>query len=159
MISKKIYKIGLIVLIIVNGVLIFLLTQGPPPPPKDQRSRSLIQKISKKLNLSPDQIDKYSAMAFQHREAMQSIENEQKRFVSTYFESLTSTDPSDSTSVMTNQILQLEKKKLEVTYGHFEDLKDLLNEDQQEQFEKIIKDILVVLVGGEEILPPPPRDR
>ena len=158
--SNKIYKLALVLLILINGALVFLLLQRTPHPRHTPKVRGpLLEIISNKLQLTEDQHASYTEMAVRHRENMKSIEQEQKRLVEIYFQSLTSDSQNESNDALTNEILKLEQKKLEITYAHFEELKALLDENQKDRFELIVKDILQVLVGDHKKLPPPPRDR
>ena len=158
--SNKIYKLALVLLILINGALVFLLLQNAPPPrPGPKGHGPLLEKITAKLELTEDQRLSYSGMALGHRENMRMIEKEQKRLITSYFQSLMHTTQNQSNDSLVDQILKQEQRKLEITYAHFEELKTLLDEKQKDRFELIMKDILKVLVGEGKKLPPPPRDR
>ena len=131
-------------------------TARPPIPPDN--GASLIQIIGDKLNLTKKQMGQFEGMAKQHRKTMTKLQEEQKPLIQSYFELLKSPIKQDSSDKLLNEILTLEKEKLTKTYSHFEELKTILTVDQTDQFDKIVDDILKVLLEGEKKLPPPPRD-
>ncbi len=159
MTSKKIYKIGLVVLVIINATLIFLLTQRPyrPPRPTSSGQNTIVEKISNKLELSKDQMARYQSMAKQHGEQMRILQGDHSRLMKDYIETL---DIHSTASVeqIRSEILKIESAKLQYTYEHFEELKSILNEQQKSRFGLIIKDITIILIGEEKRFPRPPRD-
>lgn len=160
--NYNIYKIGLIVMVIINGVMIFLFVQRPPfPPPssKAHKENPLMDKISGELGLTSQQKERYVALAKAHRMNMTEIERGQRKLVRSYFELLKMQDTDqEGMEEMLNEIQQFERAKLTLTFQHFEDLKMLCNEEQQDRFELIMDEVLKVLVSDGKNLPPPPRD-
>ncbi|MEP0365816.1 MAG: Spy/CpxP family protein refolding chaperone [Cyclobacteriaceae bacterium] len=160
MTSKKIYQIGFVALILINATLIFLLAQHRPPrrPMHSEAAQNtIVEKISSTLALTEDQKTDYQSMASQHGEQMRVLDGNHRVLIKAYFETLNDNAASSADSIR-NEILQLESEKLQYTYDHFEELKSILSEQQKGQFDLIIKDILAVLIGRENKLPPPPRN-
>ncbi|MEO9477079.1 MAG: Spy/CpxP family protein refolding chaperone [Cyclobacteriaceae bacterium] len=158
MTSKKIYQIGFVALLLINATLIFLLAQGRPHRPhmKPGNAQSpIVDIISNKLKLTEDQRADYQMLARKHGEQMRTLDGDHRTLIKAYFETLND-DPAAAADSIKNQILKIESEKLQYTYDHFEELKSILSEQQKEQFGLIVKDILAVLIGGENRLPPPP---
>ena len=156
MVRKNIYKIGLFVMLVTNIALIFLMVNKPRPPMNG--GEGLMGKISNKLNLTKEQEIRYFDMAKNHQKEIKKIETEQKELVKVYFNLLnTNTTDSPNKSFLIEEFKSFEAKKLEVTFQHFEDLKNLCNEEQKEQFKLIINEVTNVLTGKSQKFPPPPR--
>ncbi len=160
MTSKKIYQIGFVLLLLINTTLIFFLVKKASTPPMNDNSRqgSIIEKISTQLELTEDQLATFQSMAMQHREQMRIFGNEHKQLLESYFETLNDSSP-ESAERIKNDLLEVESKKLQHTYEHFQELKSTLNESQKVRFELIIKDISAVLTGERNNRRPPPRDQ
>lgn len=156
--SKKAYQIGFAVLVLINASLIFLLVRQGQRPPRSHGSRntSIIEKVSNRLALTEDQLMDYRLMANQHGEQMRKLESDHRSSIKAYFETLSnkSTRSADS---LKKEILKIESEKLQITYDHFAALRALLSEQQQDQFEPIIKEILAVLMGERNRFRPPPE--
>lgn len=148
-------KIGLVVMVVLNAFLAYLLVAKPTLPLKKERPQSeLFQRISEELMLTPGQRTKYEELAKEHREQMKTLEGKQSSLVKSYFETLM--DDAESSEIRDN-ILNLEKQKLEVTYSHFSELKNLLDSSQKKNFELVIEDMLQVLIRQSNTPPPPNR--
>lgn len=160
MTSKKIYQVGFVLLLLINATLIFLLVKKSPRSPMDPQSRegSIIEKISTQLELTEDQLATYQSMAIQHREQMRILGTEHQQLLKSYFETLNNDSPDAAVSIK-NELLEVESKKLQHTYSHFQKLKSTLSESQKVRFELIIKDISAILTGARNNRPPPPRDQ
>jgi len=160
MTNKKIYQVGFVLLLLINATLIFLLVKKSPNPPMDHGPRlgSIIEKISTHLELTEDQLATYQSMAIQHREQMRILGAQHQPLLKSYFETLNDDSP-DAAAHIKNELLEVESKKLQHTYEHFQELKSTLSEPQKVQFELIIEDISAVLTGERNIRRPPPRDK
>ncbi len=152
-----IYKVGLIVMIALNVVLIFLLVQKKPPfhmkPGRDVKDR-----IINELGLDKSQQKKYNSMAQNHHREMMNIENQEKKLLKEYFSLLSNDESLTEKEAMMDKIKELEARKLTVTYDHFDDLKKLLNPNQMTRFNIIIEDITSVFLNKNENTLPPPRN-
>lgn len=160
--TANLIKIGFFVLVALNAVLIFLLVSGPPhpkgPPKTHGNGASQIQVIGDKLSLTADQMDQYTEMAKEHRETIKRLQEQQKPLVQSYFELLKVPIDSQAYEQLISKILALERNKITYTYSHFEGLKAILTKNQTAQFDKIVDDIVHVLLGEEKNMPPRPRD-
>lgn len=156
----KSYKIGLIVMLLANVVLIFFIVQKPGKPPYPQERGDVRKKISHELKLNAEQEAAYFELAHEHRLRVKEVESKQRLLVKTYFELLKDSNPNPEEVTSSLQALQfMEAEKLATTYEHFEALKSLCNPAQQARFDLIIDEIISVLIGGGKRLSPPPRDR
>jgi periplasmic protein CpxP/Spy len=154
--NTNIYKIGLLVMLLVNGLLIFMMLRGPQMPPPSEAG--LMGKISEKLELNEEQEAKYFELAQEHRNQVAQLEAKQRDMVKNYFDNLKTSDSSGQEAILA-QIENLEGEKITVTYRHFEDLKSLCKESQLAHFDEIIEDVLRVLVSDQKKSNMPPRDR
>ena len=143
-------------MVLLNAFLAYLLVAKPMSRPKKERPKSeLFKRISNELMLTPDQRTKYEELAKEHREQMNTLERKQSPLVKSYFETLM--DDSGPGEIQ-DSILHIEKQKLEVTYSHFSELKNLLDPSQQKNFESVIEDMLQVLINKPNMPPPPHRE-
>jgi hypothetical protein len=135
------------------------LVQKPKRPEMRPGSgqNSIIEKISNQLELADGQVFEYKLMAEKHGKQMRVLQEDHRLLMKSYFETLI-TSSIDSPDSIKNEILKIESEKLRITYEHFRELKSILTAQQNERFELIMKDILVILIGEENKLPPPPRD-
>ncbi len=161
--SNSLYKVGLIIMIIINGFLIYFLIQNHPKGPMHARGMErtdLKEKISKQLNLSQTQKEQYFQLAREHQEKMVKMDRQQKELIKSYFSFLIEPSPNAETQKQVlAQLSNLESQKINITFEHFENLKALCNHEQKAQFGLVMGDIMNVLIREEKKLPPPPRDR
>lgn len=161
------YKVGFVVLVIANIIHAFLFFRKPERPPfrrdaqlgRMERQAGLMEKISNQLDLNEEQQTRYFELAQLHRGAMTELEKKQKGLIASYFDNLKSDQP-DSVAVASilSQLQTIEGRKLSLTYSHFEELKAICTDDQKAQFESIMGEVIAVLIGTPEKLPPPTRD-
>lgn len=160
--DTAIYKIGFVILIVMNSVLIYLLVQNPPKPaPRGSDEKPfLATKISKQLDLNPEQEAKYLKLVEKHQIQMVDIEKEQQKLTKRYFKALNdqSPEPEQQASIM-EQLKELEERKIKLTYQHFEALKTICTPGQKTGFNEILKEIIQVMTSKEKVSPvPPPRE-
>ncbi|MEL6560711.1 MAG: hypothetical protein AAFQ94_21135 [Bacteroidota bacterium] len=156
--SKRVYQIGFLSLIVINSILLYLLfvQSGRPARRPGPPRGSVIEKISTRLELTPDQEKAYRQMAQNHGDQMRNFDETHKALITAYFKSF-GDDPISSDSIK-NEILKIESAKLQHNFDHFTDLKSLLNEKQKNRFGLIMDDILTVLANNRRNRQPPPRD-
>ena len=154
--NTNLYKIGLILMLVINVVLIFMMLRGPKMPPPHEAG--LMERISEKLELNDEQKTKYFELALEHSKQVSELEAKQRKMVKIYFDNLNKANSSGQEAIL-SQIESLEGEKITVTYQHFEDLKSLCEESQLTHFEEIIKDVLRVLITDQNNSNMPPRDR
>ncbi|MEO9870760.1 hypothetical protein [Ekhidna sp.] len=153
----NVYKIGLILMLLVNGILIVMMfsAKGGSQRPFRQK-RDLMQKISRELDLNIEQEEAYFELAKVHGARMRRINHDYRNIIKSYFFHLKNLEQdSIQISKTLEKLKSLEEEKLTITYQHFEDLRDLCNEEQQTRYELVVDDIANVLVGKEKNQPPP----
>jgi hypothetical protein len=151
-------KMAVLIMVLINVVLIGFMVARPKMPPRG-KPVDLKNIISEKLNLDEEQQETYFELAKNHGELMAEIEQKQKPLIRDYFSSLKlEVQNSEMQDSLLIQINQLDRDKLTDTYSHFLELKKVCNPEQLLVFEGIMDEIIMVLVGGQKKLPPPPRD-
>ncbi|WP_339926253.1 hypothetical protein [uncultured Cyclobacterium sp.] len=158
--KNKIFKIGFFCLLIINGVLAFVMLNHPRPPfSRPQEKGALMFKISNELNLSESQKKSFFISAENHQKGMAMIEEQQKELVKEYFEFLKMPVVDEvARAEKLNAVALKEAEKIDMTYAHFEELKNLCKEEQKEAFNEIISEVQQVLLGERGNMPPIPRD-
>ncbi|EPR69636.1 hypothetical protein ADICYQ_1421 [Cyclobacterium qasimii M12-11B] len=119
----------------------------------------LKDKISMDLGLSEVQKEKYYASAMSHQMEMAKLEQKQRRLVKEYFDflKLPVVDEGDKKNKL-DEIAATEARKVQTTFNHFEELKNLGDPDQQKKFGDIVEEIQQVLFSDGKKMPPPRRD-
>lgn len=153
------YKYASLSLLLLNVAIIgfFLLTKPAPPPRAG--GENFQDEVIEMLSLNEEQVTSFRAFAQEHKQKMTGINEQQKKLLRPYFESLA--NPSievDQTDAL-SQFQQLEREKIEVTYQHFQDLKAILDEAQLTHFERFIRRYVDVILAGGQKRSPPPKDR
>ena len=148
------YKIVTLGLLILNLSLIaFFFLNRPPrrlPPPKDGRIRA-----DEALRLDRKQHDVFLQYANQHMQAMRGLDNQQRNLLRPYFEALTNQQDGNYTDSLLNQVLQIERDKIETTYDHFQSVRSILRPDQEPYYEDWVNSALKnILVENKKPLPP-----
>lgn len=138
---SKIYKFATWALLLLNIALLAFFFLAPPP--HMNRGNGPSKGIGKNmLNLDDEQKDLFQASANKHQRLMESLSKDQADLLNAYFDNLiTFTDQSQKDSLLSN-FTNVEAQKLELTYEHFEEVKEILTDDQLENFEKFISELL-----------------
>jgi protein CpxP len=162
--NSKVYKIGFSVMLVINITVIAFLLIGPPAHPQRGPSgahqRDLKDEISNGLQLNEEQRHQYLEMAVEHREELRIIERSQKELASQYLGFLKLTEVSDNEMAeVLSRLSQLESAKIDATYEHFEELKKLCTASQLADFDKIMDQVISVLLDRGNKNSPPPRGR
>ncbi len=113
------------------------------------------------LKLTEQQNTQFLASAKQHDQIMNRINLEQSSLLKPYFSQLTTPNKEDKNvaSAATLEKLQiLEKRKIEATYQHFEEVKSILREEQLPDFKIFMDTILPLIINSDKKNPHPPKD-
>lgn len=148
------YKIATVGLLLLNLSLIaFFFINRPPrqlPPPKEGRERA-----NEALKLDRKQHEVFLQYANQHMQTMRSLDNQQRDLLRPYFTALTDQQENNYTDSLLNQVLQIERNKIETTYEHFQTVRSILRPDQEPYFEDWVNSALKnVLMENKGPLPP-----
>lgn len=159
--KTKLLPILLLLLIVLNGFLIFMLIHKPHQNIKSRQERNF---LIEELQFSENQKDKFIDLDDLHRENMMSFENEIRKTKDILFNSFSDeTIKIDSLSTVIGTLQT--KKELEV-FRFFKSVRKICTAEQQEKFDKIINK---AIKGGNQRpeqgppsnggMPPPPPPR
>lgn len=155
----KIYKYIILGLVGLNvAILVFFLR--PKPRPRHQPpNRNFQSEVIEMLHLNNQQASTLRGLADGHKEEIEKINARQASLLTAYFESLDDSLERVNKDSLLNHFQQSEKEKIEMTYQHFQDIKELLNDEQLPYFESFInKTTDRLLLSKERRSPPPPRN-
>lgn len=156
------YKYTTLALILLNLSIIafFVFTKPHPPnmPPKmEHGGHEFKNHIVDVLHLDEVQFEKFEQSAKKHSEIMDVINQQEHKLVKEYFQKLGSSNqdlPNDSILI---KLEIIDKKKLVSTYKHFEEVKSILNKDQEKYFEKFLNEAMILLIPDNKKQPPQRR--
>lgn len=157
--KSKLLPIILFLLILLNGVLIFMLVKNPQNR-FNQKSKSNF--LTQELEFSEDQTIQFNEFERAHRDVMLEIEEQVREQKDVLFNSFQIDDINLDSLTTEIGILQ-GKKDLEV-YVFFKKVRTLCTLEQSEKFDKIIKKALRGGQGrqgrppNEGDMPPPPPE-
>ena len=155
---------GLVILLLIANVatIVFFWTgmrksQSPPP----QRTAEY---VIKELSLNDSQQKQYETMITQHRKQTKQIREQIRDSKDSLFDLLSNPNINDSSKhYMAAKISSLNQQLELLTFEHFKLVRKICNPDQQQKFDKIIKDVLRMMAAPapHENRPPgpPPGER
>lgn len=154
------FKYATAVLILLNIAIIafFFLTKPPGPPPMKGGGRPFHHRAVELLDLNPEQQTAFKDLARRHSQLMRSINRQQSDLIEPYFQVIADTLNDLESNAIMDTILQLERRKIEATAQHFEQVKSLLNESQLAGFALFVSESLKVILPGARNNQPPPKD-
>lgn len=155
------YKIGFFSLLILNiALIVFLISRRPfhrLPPHNGQPP--FMQEAIETLQLKDEQIAEFQALAKEHGEEMKALQTKQTEAIARYFETLKDESQAAESENLLNAIKDLETEKVTHTRKHFEDVKNILNDDQLKNYPMFVDRAIEALLGNSKNAPtPPPRD-
>lgn len=153
--KTKLLPILLGLLLIMNGVLIFLLIKRPHENRRPNPNRTF---LTEQLQFSKNQKEEFRSLDKTHRGFMQEIDREIRQEKDELFSSYSDKNINPEKNI--TKIGTLEAKKEAEIHRFFSAVRGLCKENQVDMFDKIIKQ---ALKGGERRQPndrrmPPPRD-
>ncbi|WP_149025845.1 hypothetical protein [Polaribacter sp. BM10] len=146
--KSKLLPILLLLLVVLNGVLIFMLINKPHIKENERRGRDF---LIEELNFTKDQEKEFLVLDTSHREKMRSLEEQVKNNKNKLFNSFGILE--QEVELIAKEIGSLEgKKELEV-FSFFNKVRDLCSQEQKDKLEKIVRK---AIHGNNKM--PPPRD-
>jgi len=143
--KETVYKIIILILVGLNVLqLAPILLMHKPHQPQNERFEQL---AVQKMKLTKEQQDKFLEFAHAHRERMMQLFDRQSDIVVAYF-----TQPADS---LLEQLTQIEREKVEATQQHFNQIKNILNENQLPLFYEFKQQALRSILEGNGSQSPP----
>lgn len=154
---SRLWIIIVVVLLLVNTAVLAMLWFKRPhegPPPGGGAKNFLI----KELNLTADQQKKFDALREGHQERTRQVMDGMKELKDALVEKISSTQP-DSSGIdnLTKNIAEKERQRDLLTVYHFRSFRAILTPDQQNKFDKILKEVMRMMSGPQR--PPPGRER
>ncbi|MDB9724171.1 hypothetical protein OAA58_05825 [Polaribacter sp.] len=144
--KSKLIPVLLILLIILNGILIFMLLKKPHESKRHSQERNF---LIQELQFTDDQKDKFLSFDTAHRENMMHLDQEIRKQKDRMFNSFANENLNlDSLST---KIGLLEGKKVVELFRFFSKVRNICTQEQQSNFDTIINK---ALKGGKER---PPR--
>lgn len=154
------YRIGLITMVVLNLALVSFLIFNKPenhPHTHEKEDGHFKGRAIQLLDLDEEQQVQFEKLANSHHEEMISIERKQRELLRTYFKQLFS-DGGQLNENINQQVSELDRQKLELTYKHFEEVKSILRPDQQSNFETFLSQAIGELLMDKKNPPPPRRN-
>jgi protein CpxP len=153
--KSKLLPVLLVILILLNGVLIFMLIKKPHENKRHQQEKNF---LIEELQFTDIQKDEFLSFDTVHRENMMRLEQQIREQKDVLFNSFSDGVVNiDSLALLIGELAG--KKDVEI-FGFFKSVRKICTKDQQEKFDKIISK---ALKGGKKGPPrgqrmPPPKD-
>tara|TARA_B110000503_G_C6915714_1_gene316552 strand:+ start:90 stop:554 length:465 start_codon:yes stop_codon:yes gene_type:complete len=153
--KSKLLPVLLVILILLNGVLIFMLIKKPHENKRHQQEKNF---LIEELQFTDIQKDKFLSFDTVHRENMMRLEQQIRKQKDVLFNSFS--DGVVNIDSLGALIGKLEGKKDIEIFSFFKSVRKICKKNQQEKFDKIISK---ALKGGKKGPPrgrrmPPPKD-
>ncbi len=141
--SSKIYKWGFFSLLCLNIALItmFFVIKN-----KNHGPRGLHNKVVEILALQEEQLPDFKCYAFKHSQQMREIERQQVDLLEKYFDAFSQSANDSTTLSLVDSYAALERKKIEQTGQHFNDVEALLNPEQRERYPDFVRKVSSLLL-------------
>lgn len=132
----KFYKYATITLVVLNIAMVafFFLTK---PKGKPHNGRKVVEM----LQLDEAQNDTFLKYVDTHKALMKGFNEKQKALLKTYFQTLTDTTNLAVTDSLLTEVQRLERQKIESTYEHLKDVRNILNEEQTPYFQEFMNKV------------------
>lgn len=148
------YKYATWGLLLLNiAAVIFFFFRKPPPPHRADGPKRAIDI----LGFDQGQHRLFLASANAHGLKMDTIQSQQQALLLPYFQSITSSFMPTNKETILSQVEALERDKITTTYQHFQDIKNILGEGKDAEFELFIERILNRILKKQGQKPHPPR--
>lgn len=154
----KFCKFAILSLIVLNlAVLAFFLFVKPKPPHRPPPGQDMRSELIAVFGFTEEQEVSFKLFADKHHKKMQAIREEQNKLVPRYFEDLVQNVSDSKKEETLIKFKELEQEKLEVTYQHFEEIKGMLNKEQEPHFQEFMHRVLKRISSPSKKNPPPPK--
>ncbi|MFK8101052.1 MAG: hypothetical protein AB8G15_00955 [Saprospiraceae bacterium] len=148
------YAAGILLLLNLSMLAFFFFTKPPHHHGRGPMSGGQFKgRALEILNLETAQHDHFLSSAKAHNQSIEAIRAEQRVLLKPYFESIADTTKKVDKAKVLAQIETLERRKIEKTYEHFTEVKNMLHPEQKANFPRFMNSAL------EKVLfkPKPPR--
>ena len=153
----RFYKIIVIVLVLLNlGTLTFLWFGRPRPEHEPDRGKSA-KFLIHELALTPGQQDEFGKLRDEHRRRLTILQKQDSRLHDRFFEAIFLPVPDTLTAkILSDSIAEVRRQMELLTFDHFRQLRQLLNEEQKNKFHRVFRQALEHAMPLPEPPPPPP---
>lgn len=146
--QSKFYKIGLIVMVVLNlVVLVGFYFNSKVTPPAINKNQLAFEKVKKMLDLDEHQFEAFKKTALKHKNRMMQVDEKQKNILQPLFDHYGSNSFNNKDSIL-GIAANLQKNKIQSTLDHFDEIKAILREDQYDKFELFVKRASVALLSS-----------
>lgn len=132
------------------GFMFFQRGHRPPPPVRMDKL------IPESLGFSDAQIQQFDEMRFAHHSKMVALDEENKQTLITYLQLLredaVNTAQKDSLEKI---VAGIQQQRAQITLEHFQQLKSICTPEQKEKFNRLIPDLIRVMVPSPNKEPRP----
>ncbi len=136
----RILYIALVLLLVLNGITLFMMLgqHGPPDgvPPRDRPKMMVIERIG----FGADQVRAYEALIDNHRAAIREQDEALGNARRDLFNDLSSTDITRRDSIV-HRIAALQAQVEMINHAHFAEVRALCNPDQLSRFDAMIGEL------------------
>ncbi|MEO0900006.1 MAG: hypothetical protein AAFY71_26565 [Bacteroidota bacterium] len=140
--QEKFYKYIVASLVGLNVVVLAFFLLAKPKRQPNSSSENIRNEIIELLRLDELQRSTFEASADTHKHQMREFNQREKKLLALYFKCLSDEPCRIDKDSLLNQFLLVEKNKIEATYHHFQEIKDILNEDQLSDFEVFMQKVM-----------------
>jgi len=143
--QKQFYKYCAIILFLLNIALISFFFFSKPPPPGFKNKQG--KPIHEVMNLNEAQFDTFKKSARVHMKFMAEFDKNHNELLDKYFRIILDENPNQiKKDSLMNALLASEKKKIEATSQHFEEVKIILRPEQHHSYHQFLDEILKDIV-------------
>jgi periplasmic protein CpxP/Spy len=147
---EKVLWIGISILAILNIIcLLFIVLRGGERP-NNRFDKVLIES----LQLNESQIERFEQMKRQHRMRIDQLDDQMQIRFGQYFGLLTGSRDQKKEDSLKNELAELYKQKIEITYQHFAEIKAMCSPEQQQNIGKIVPFLMRVISPPKKEEPP-----
>lgn len=102
------------------------------------------------MNLDDKQLEKFVESAERHKKAIRDLNEQQQALLQQYYLPLLHDKKNVNSASLEKAINQIEKRKLEITYQHFEEVKTMLRPEQMAGYQHFIQNALGRILGHQK---------
>lgn len=149
--KSNFYKFATWLLLLLNLSLISFFFLTKPRPPHLEGNANFSKRATDIFEFSQQQDEAFLQLVDGHKQQMKSVHQAHQDVLKSYFNTLSDTSQLNQVALYLDNIEKLERKKATITYQHFEDVRSILTNEQEEHFDEFVKHAL------NKIIPVPPR--
>jgi periplasmic protein CpxP/Spy len=147
--KRKLWIAIVVVLLVVNTILLALLWIGKKP--RRMIGGTAKDYLTKELSLNDAQVKQYDELRDEHVETIRKLNDDMKDLKDNMFDNLSNNNvDSNKVKSLLQEVGENEKARDSITFYHFRKLRTILTAEQQQKFDKIIKNVL-------RMMGPPPQ--